>query len=214
MATILLGNIKYVTYTAVLGDDEVSISPVKYANYRVCNIGTTGTNLTVKDSSTTSTIVVLEDDQMVDLVYDTAWRISNTSSTNSITGALTVTGTINTATITGGTWTAEKSGWLTQDISTSGTPDFTEIKVKSKLKVYYNSTDDSVIFAATDGVNTRDLIEFNASINVYDGGGADFMDYIDRTIDGGDANILSTYTDTIDGGTSTNDSEFWTYRLF
>ena len=213
MAVALLGNTNYITHSAQDGDTTVYIKPAKYSNYRVLNTGVTNVNLVVKDENTETTIVELEDNQMIDLVYDTAWRLSNTSSYTTIDGNLSVSGTINNATITGGTWNSTKSGYIDQDVSTAGTPSFQELFINSKLRFYYNSTNDSVVFAASNGVDTRNLIEFSVSMDILDGGYADCLDFIDRTIDGGDENIMSTYTEVVDGGNVSSSDDFWVYRL-
>ena len=215
MANYILGNVNYINYTAVSGDAEISINPIIGASYRVCNIGNTNENLVVKDLNTTTTIVEIEDGQVTDLVYDGAWRTLGSGSASSIAGDLTVSGTINTATITGGTWSAEKSGWINQDVSTAGTPDFQEMYIDTNFVMYYETASNAVVFAATDGVSKKRLMMFNAAMNIYNGDDIyGILNYLDRTIDGGDLAGIASPTNTYDGGSLSDIENEWTYKLF
>lgn len=171
MATYILGSINYINYVSASGDNEISIAPIQNRPYRIYNSGTTSIDLIIKDSTTTSTITTLSDGNMLDLVYDTAWRTEELEQNTIFTGNLITSSTINTATITGGTWDSTKSGYLTQDVSINGTPDFIEIYVDSKLHVYYDEAIDLTIFAIKDGVQQRRLFMLGYVLGALDGGG-------------------------------------------
>ena len=215
MQTYFLGRTQYISHAATSGDAEVTVNPVTANSYRIYNTGTEGVNLIVKDSSDSTTIAEVADDKMLDIVYDTDWRLSSVSTDAGIPGDLTVGGTINTATITGGTWTEEKSNWLDQDVKTTASPEFNQLFIQDKFSLLYDSTNNAIVFAASDGTDTRRVMMLNASMNIYNGGAPeDPILYLDRTIDGGGPGDILTPARTLDGGGPGDLSETWTYKFF
>ncbi|ETR65070.1 MAG: hypothetical protein OMM_14863, partial [Candidatus Magnetoglobus multicellularis str. Araruama] len=124
-------------------------------------------------------------------------------------------GTINTATISGGTWTSEKSDWLDQDVKTTADPQFNSLFIQDKFNLYYDSVNNAIVFSASDGVDTRRVFMLNADMNIYSGGALEDIElYLDRTIDGGDLTTVLTPTRTLDGGGLNDIEDTWTYKFF